>query len=338
MARRLALCLGLLLPAASWCSGCSAGKIPISIFNPDKRTPLFARTKPKVVIGVTDPGKGVFDTADWAFIKHRAPWDPMARDLSVFTDTRIRFHLLTPFQIAHLFESKRCDFALVSVEEYQELIREGASARIIARSEPFRRQGILVADARSDIRSLEDLRGRAFAFGPRTDPVLFFKTLAVLDEAGISPSDLKQEIVLTGFDGALQHHRDSRQAAREIVYGLRAQAGVVEASAYEGYPATGGRWIPLACTFSKDQFIVLDRTEPVEAVTLPEAVFIAADHVDEVLVRRVQEFLVASHVRAPEAIHALGFGRFSMPPMPQKPPTETPTRELASVEQHVEEP
>jgi len=312
-------------------AGCTESKAPVTIFNPDKRRPLFARSKPKIVIGLTDPGKGVFDTADWAFIKHRAPWDPMARRLSLATGARIRFQLLTPFQIAHLFQAQRCDFALVSAAEYQELNREGAPAHIIARAEPFRRQGILVADANSEIRSLEDLRGKAFAFGPRTDPVLFYKTLEVLDKAGISPSDLRQEIVLTGFDGSLQHHRSSRQTAREVVYGLRAQAGVVEAAVFETYPPTGGRWFPLAYTFSKDQFIELARTDPVEAITLPDAVFVAADHVDDALVRRVQEFLVAAHVRAPDAIHALGFGRFSMPPMPRDP-LHDPAEEAAGHE------
>ncbi|MFQ5461191.1 MAG: phosphate/phosphite/phosphonate ABC transporter substrate-binding protein [Phycisphaerae bacterium] len=342
LARRLAFCVAILIPVGPWLAGCTESKAPVTIFNPDQRRPLFARSKPKIVIGLTDPGQGVFDTADWAFIKHRAPWDPMARHLSLATGARIRFQLLTPFQIAHLFQSQRCDFALVSSAECQELIREGASARIIARAEPFRRQGILVADATSDIRSLEDLRGRPFAFGPRTDPVLFYKTLEVLDEAGISPSDLRQEIVLTGFDGSLQHHRNSRQTAREIVYGLRAQAGVIEAAVFETYPPTGGRWFPLAYTFSKDQFIELARTDPVEAITLPDALFVAAEHVDDALIRRVQEFLVAAHVRAPDALHALGFGRFSMPPMPRNSLHDS-SEEMASHEpaeggHHIETP
>jgi hypothetical protein len=269
-----------------------------------------------IVIAITDPQEGVFDTAEWALIKHRAPWSPMARALQDKLDRDVVFRLLKPFQIAYYFQNGLCDFALTSEDEYVEISEEGVESAVVALAEPYRRQGLLVTRSDSDIQSLEDVRNKRFAFGPRTDPILFYKTLEVLDEAGISPSDLKHETVLTGFDGALQNHRTSKLAAYELIYGGNAAAAVVEASEFEAYPDTGGRWLPIGYTFSKDQFRILGRTGVSQSVTIHRARWIAAPHVDNETMVNVRMYLVGAHVVNPPVLHALGFARFSAPTGP----------------------
>ena len=236
-------------------TSCARSGFSHTEWNPFGLKPLFGAKKETVHIAIMDTGEGVFDTADWAFIKRRAPWQPLARALSVATGHRVQFRQLKPFQIAYHLQTGRCQFALVSGDGYQEIMAEGgpgAPGVVLLEMQVRRRQGVIVANVRSEIRALSDLRGKRFAFGQRDDPVLFFSVLEVLDRAEVSPSDLQQEVVLTGFEGALQHHATSRLAAREIAYRRRTDVGVIAASEYDAYPDTGGRWAPIAYTFSKD--------------------------------------------------------------------------------------
>lgn len=294
-------------------SGCTSNTTSFTRYNPEKRFHTNHGRQDRIVIGITDPGEGVFDTAEWAFIKHRAPWQPLSRALKTRFGVPVAFRQLKPFQVAHLLQNGRCDFAIVSNEEFHQLTAAGTIMKEVALAEPYQRQGVLVTRADSDIKSLEDFRDRAFAFGPRMDPVLFYQALEVLDQAGISPSDLRHETVLTGFDGALQNHRSSREAAYSLIYGRNADGAVIEASEFDGYPETGGRWLPVSYTFSKDQFRELARTRVLQSITLSRARWIAAPHVDNGRLEQLRLFLVSAHVRYPEALHALGFGRFSAP-------------------------
>ena len=295
------------------CAGCASSGFSQSVWNPFGLKPLFGPKGETIRIAIVDSHEGVFDTADWAFIQRRAPWEPLARALSSSIGHPVEFRQLKPFQIAYHLQTGRCQFALVSGDTYQLLADENVPATVLAEAEVLRRQGVIVANAKSKIRSLADLKGKRFAFGPRTDPILFYAALEVLDRAGISPSDLRQELVLTGFDGSLQNRRSSRMAAKEIAYGVGTDAGVIEAAEYDAYPETGGRWLPLFFSFSKDQFVELARTEAVEAVTLTDATFIAGVCVEPELADKVRAFLTSAHKEKPEVAHALGFSRFREP-------------------------
>ncbi|MCH8967053.1 MAG: PhnD/SsuA/transferrin family substrate-binding protein [Planctomycetes bacterium] len=316
MRRRLLLLPALLLVLST---SCARSGFSQTEWNPFGLQRLFGGAKETVHIAIMDTGEGVFDTADWAFIKRRAPWQPLARALSSATGHRVLFRQLKPFQIAYHLKTGRCQFALVSRDGYDEILEilgkggPGSPGVVLLETKVRRRQGVIVANVRSEIRALLDLHGKRFAFGPRDDPVLFFSVLELLDRAGISPSDLKQEIVLTGFEGALQHHPTSRRAAREIVYGRGTDVGVIAASDYDAYRDTGGRWAPIAYTFSKDQFVELARTDVHEAVTLKDARFLACESAPPELVEQFRSFLLGVHESNPEALAALGFSRFEAP-------------------------
>ena len=130
---------------------------------------------------------------------------------------------------------------------------------------------MVVARASSSIKQTADLEGRRFAFGPKNDPVLHQAAADVLAEAGVAVSALK-----TLIPGQLQFHISSREAAKEVAYGITGtEAGIIEAGEFDDYPETGGRWIPFLETFSKDQFRVLGRTPATRVETMGEGPLIA---------------------------------------------------------------
>ncbi len=293
--------------------GCGPTHFSQSAWNPFSLTPALERSDESIRIAVLDSDEGVFDTAEWAFIKRRPPWDALGRAMTRRLGRPVYFEQLKLFQIANHLGTGRCHFALVSGDAYRSLRAQGVPVTVLLEPRTLRRQGLIVASAESDIHSIEDLAGRRFAFGPRKDPVLFYNTLEVLDRAGIAPSDLQQELVITGFDGSLQNHASSRDAAREIVYGLGTDAGVIESNEYAAFPESGGQGVPLLYTFSKDQFRGLGKTDVIEAITLPDCKLLMGEGVAPDLAKPVRSLLIAAHIRTPGAIHDLGFARFEAP-------------------------
>ena len=165
---------------------------------------------------------------------------------------------------------------------------------------------------------MRDIRGRRFAFGPRDDEVLHQGALAVLAEAGITPDDLAKEVV--PIPGVLQFHISSLKAAKEVVYGvdigkIRTEAGVIEEEDYDSFPNTGGRWLPLAPTYSKNQFRVLARGKPVCVRTIPDGPVVASREADPELVEAVRDFLLSTRQQiAEQDVADLGMKRFRRPP------------------------
>jgi len=260
-----------------------------------------------VRIGLCCDYRGVFDIRNWG---RRAPWDDLTRELSAYLGRPVAVEALEPFQAGfHLRETGRLDFALMNATDYLEANQKGSIGSVLAMSEPRTRQGVVVARATSAIQEMSDLKGQFFAFGPQDDPVLFHATVAALKASGVALSDIR-----TLFPGQQQCHIASRECAKEIIYGLGTEAGVIEAEEFDAYPATGGRWIPLAETFSKDQFRVLGRTEPVEVISLGAGPWVAGGHADPKVVERVREFLLQADRAHPDVLRSLGFARFRAAP------------------------
>ncbi len=290
-----------------YCSGCGTTDL---IWNPFELESLLPFTGKPIRIAIADADTGVFDTNQWAFIKRESPWGALQRDISVGLLRPVKIEPLKPFQIAAMLKSGRCQYAIISQADVAKFQADGLELTVLARGKVLRRQGVLVAGARTGITSLADIKGKQFAFGPRRDPVLFFAALKKLDEAGVSPSDIQQEFAITGFEGALQNHISSREAAKEIVYRLGTPAGIIEASEYDAYPDTGGIWLPLLYTFSKNQFVELGRTDVIESESIPDAVFVACASAKKRVTEKVRRLLLSLHNRNVDAVHALGFARF----------------------------
>lgn len=283
-----------------------------SIWDPFGLTRTFGPHAEPVRIGLSYEQGGIFDVRRWG---KRAPWDALARELSALLARPVEIENLKPFQIEfHLRQSGRLHFALMTAEHYIQSSESGPVGEVLALSVARKRQGVIVANAKSNIDDIQALKGKPFAFGPKDDPVLHQATVAYLAEAGVSTSDLAALI-----PGCLQFHINSREAAKEVAYGLTS-AGVIEAEEFDAYPATGGRWVPFVETFSRDQFRELGRTPPVREKTMGEGPFVAGAHTDRELAERVRSFLLAAETEHPEVVHSLGFARFR--PAPADPNDE----------------
>ncbi len=297
-----------LLPLFALCSGgCSTTDL---IWNPFELETIIPFAGKPIHIAIADANSGVFDANDWALIKRQSPWDMLQQDISADLLRLVTVEPLKPFQIAAMLQSGRCQYAILRQADVAEFLAGEQEVDVLAKGKVLRRQGVLVANKESGITSLATLKDKQFAFGPRHDPVLFFDALRVLDEAGVSPSDIQQEFAITGFEGSLQNHISSREAAKEIVYRPGTPAGVIEAAEYDAYPETGGLWLPILFTFSKDQFVELGRTEVIEMESIPDAVFVASALADKRTTEKIRRLLLSLHERHIEAVHSLGFSKF----------------------------
>ncbi len=73
--------------------------------------------------------------------------------------------------------------------------------------------GLIVTRADSPIKTLEDLKGKRFAFGPRNDPILHWGALKVLAGVGISAKDIPAEII-----PPFGHHFNSYECGKAVLF------------------------------------------------------------------------------------------------------------------------
>lgn len=320
MTRRITATLalmGLVLVA-----GCYEATFSKSIWDPTHLQPLYWGQDP-VRIGLVqaDGDEGLLNAVAWLKMK-RPPWQNLQRELSRKLKRPVVVQALKPFQVAAHLASGRIQFGMLPAADYIELVKDeglaegGTLGQVLALSESGERRGLIVAAANSDIRSVADLKGRRFAFGPKGDPVLDEAALACLEREGLTVDDIAKEIV--PIPGALQFHINAAEAAKEIVYGFgvgkqRTEAGVIEEWDYEDFPETGGRLLPLI-RFSKDEFRVLAQTDPVPTRTLADGPVLASADADPDLAAAVRDFLLAADDEHKDALRDLGVRRFHSPP------------------------
>lgn len=286
-------------------------KFTATILNPlNLKLPFLPYQQP-VRIGMVHAQKGIFDPATWDIARVGSPWTPLALRLQRKLGQPVQIADLEPFQVAAHLQSGRIDFAFLAAEDYVKLTDEfGELGKVIAVSEVQERQGLIVARTFSDIKSLADVRGRRFAFGPAGDPVLDIGAREALEAAEVPVESLQRELL--PVPNSYQHHISSNEAAYEIVYGLGTDVGVIEKSEYEAYPDKGGNF--LMRTFSKANFRVLGETKAVRVNTIPEGPFLAAADTDPHVVQAVQKFLLSAHDKDPAALSAMGLAAFRAPP------------------------
>ncbi len=296
--------------AASLAAGCSEQTFSSSVLNPfDFKMPFVPQKEP-VRIGIVSRRVGLFDPSTWKIGEVGSPWTPLRLRLERYLDSPVQISPLKPFQVAAHLQSGRVDFAFLSAREYIDLSKEfGDLGSVIAVSDVLERQGLIVADAKSDIQSLKDIAGKRFSFGPAGDPVLDTKARETLVANGVAIESIKKEIL--PIPNTFQHHISSAESAYEIAYGLGTSVGVIEKSEYLDYPESDGSF--LLRTFGKDNFRVLAQTEPVRVDTIAEGPFLAAGDTDEELIQRVQKFLLGASENDQSALNAMGLAGFVTP-------------------------
>jgi ABC-type phosphate/phosphonate transport system substrate-binding protein len=313
------LLAGLVLGVAVLACGCAGETFSKSVWDPFHVQPLFLTGAKPVRIGLArseaQPRDSILNPLTWLPIR-RTPWASLERGLSEALRRPVVVEDLEPFQVAAHLRSGRIQFAWLSAADYLELLKDGELGNALALSEGGARRGLIVASAKSDVRSLADIKSRRFAFGPKDDPVLHLGALKTLGTAGVTADDVAKELL--PIPGTLQFHISSAEAAKEVVYGLNlgglsTAAGVIDESEYMSYPETGGRLLPLP-TFSKDQFSILARTEPVKIETIPNGPFLAGAEADAKMAAAVRDYLVAAEKKDKTALRDLGVSRFEAAP------------------------
>ena len=315
-------------------AGCEQKQQNVTVFNPFGLKAPFGLDQPPVRIGIAAQPRGILDPAGWDVLGVGSPWNPLRDALQKKLKAPVQIEPMKPFQIAANLKSGRLSFGFMSADDYADSAAQmGGFGHVIAFSEQATRQGLIVANARSDIRSIPEISGRRFSFGPPGDPVLDLATKEALQAAGLPLEAIAKELLALNREtlitvNAHQHHINADESAYEIAYLIGTDAGVIEASDYQRWPETGGNM--LLRTFSKDQFRVLGKTKTVKVETIEDGPFIASDSADPHLVDQVAAFLLAADRNNPKPLRTLGLDRFKSPP--DKYTTESVTHRTATTE------
>lgn len=285
-------------------AGCS-GDQPLQLFsqslwNPFGLEPLFAVDREPIRIGVVASRTSAWDVRAWWDITDRTPWADFRRELARIAKRPVQVEQLELFQLQAQLDSGRLAFAMLSPEQLAEVRRESDGCQVIAQTDGRPDIGLIVAKRNSDIKTIEDIAGHRFAFGPRGDCVFHYGVAAILSANGVTLDKIQREILPLN---TLQYHISPREAAKEIAYGST-PVGVISKSAYDAYPETGGHVFPLS--FGKDQFRVLGETEIVKY-----GPFVASRKTPPELVAKVRAFLVTAATDKPLVTRSLGVAGFT---------------------------
>ncbi|MCP4594383.1 MAG: phosphate/phosphite/phosphonate ABC transporter substrate-binding protein [bacterium] len=314
------LSLTVLALGAVLMAGCSQAEFSESIWNPFHLEFAFDITQPPVRMAIAHPEEGMLALESWFLVREAPPHAGLRNALGRHLGCRVQIQELKPFQIAAHLQSGRIQYALVSQANYEAMLEDGPVGEIIATATPLIRKGLIVASAKSGIEEISQIKGKRFAFGPKDDAILDIAAAHALEVAGISKADIHKELIpllpkedlipLRPNLERLQYHLSSFESAKEIVYGLGTEVGVIEAAEYESYPETGGRLLPLR--FAQDDFRILGETEETRSETTLAGPFVASPVADPETTRKILEFLSAADARNRRALHDVGLARFDV--------------------------
>lgn len=118
-------------------------------------------------------------------------------------ETGIDYKLLFPstyIELVQLFEEKNLDLALFGGYTYLRAHKQSSAVALVTRDTDTHFKSILFVGGNgdSDIRTIGDLKGRSFAFGPKLSTSGHLMPRYFLNKEGITPEDFFKEIQYTG--------------------------------------------------------------------------------------------------------------------------------------------
>ncbi|HUW82921.1 MAG TPA: PhnD/SsuA/transferrin family substrate-binding protein [Phycisphaerae bacterium] len=229
-----------------------------------------------------------------------APWQPLQAGLRELLGRDVQVLQLRAFQVRSKFERGELDVAMVSAADYVQIAGADVCSLLAVCRNPDGSDhsgGLIITADTSDVQSIEQLKGKRFAFGPRNDPILHIAAGQALVDAGVELGDLTKELLPPyGF------HINSFEAAKAALYEGAAAAAVTQAE-FESWPESGG--LLLQGKLGRSSFRVLANTPPV-----PNRAFLAGAKADPKLVAKVREYLLEKVQDQPKVLESLGVGSF----------------------------
>jgi len=225
-------------------SGCQDVGQVIDPFN------VLGVAKPPIRVGVT--------TLDLTPPLMLPKWELLRLGLADHLQEPVQFELLTPRQIRVHLGTGRLKFALLRPQDYSQ-IAPAKTCEILGvpinPNEQSYRQGLIIVSAKSDVRSLDELKSKRFHFMPHGD-LLNEAALGSLMEAGIGKAEVDKGIPIPILD---TNHISSLEVAKSVVLEEGGQAaGVIDEADYNKWPDKGGSFLLLSP--SKDQVRVIGKT------------------------------------------------------------------------------
>jgi len=243
-----------------------------------------------------------------------APYVPLRDAISRETRRPVEvFEGLNPYQLSYKLSQGRLHYAIVWGTDYPRIAEAGPDAFEPLAVSVFPDggrtcRGLIVTEAQSKITTLDELKGKRFAFGPKGDPVLHVAAVAALKAGGVELKDLN----LGSWGGMLplqhrlEHHINEKETAKAVLIGVldKADAGVVTERTYNAWPKTGGSAV--LGTYSQDQFRVLGTTDAVPGPVVVASARLGAEAIDA-----MREFLIEELRDRPEVLKPMGWSAFA---------------------------
>ncbi|MFQ5807244.1 MAG: phosphate/phosphite/phosphonate ABC transporter substrate-binding protein [Phycisphaerae bacterium] len=279
------LTVGLLV-LETGCQSGAAGASLLSLFGLSER--------PVVVALVVEPG--VLDPF--------TPHEKLRKAMSETIKRPVRLDLCLPLQLEPNLTLGFYDFAFITPACYVGMKdRERSKVIAVAVDEAGRasHSAVLVVAANSKIESVEQLRGKTVAFGPRGDARTHHAGLALLREHGLKKTDLSLEVF--PLPGALKHFPKMRDIAQSVINGS-CDAGFIDEAAFDAFEQTS----EVEGEPTRDKLRVLARTVPV-----PEKLVIRSPKAKAETVSQVADFLLTAGERHPDVLRPLLFSAYQEP-------------------------
>jgi ABC-type phosphate/phosphonate transport system substrate-binding protein len=229
-----------------------------------------------------------------------APWIPLQQALSKDLDRPVHFERSNPRSIRYHLGTGRMQLAMVSASDYAEITARPVSQIIavpVNVKGTTQHAGLIVVKADSPIKTLAELKGKRFSFGPRNDPILHLGAMQTLAKAGITGKDIPKELL-----PPYGHHFNSYEIAKAVLF-EGVPAGVIDELEYESWPAKNNLLTTLSVC--QNSFRILATTDPV-----PEGPLVASVTADPQLVEKVRDILITrlnGNKSVLERLHYKGF-------------------------------
>lgn len=162
------------------------------------------------------------------------------------------------------------------------------------------RPAVLVVKADSTVEQALDLRGKRIGFGPKNNARTYFAALALLDESGIAPAEIKRGLLLE--DSLWRHQLAARGRAESLLNGY-IDAAFIDEAAWDKFPEKDER----ATEPCQSKLKVIART-----VAVPDRIWLASPTLDAGTRERITNFLLKAREDHPDPLKWLNIGGYEM--------------------------